>query len=243
MILHFAKQMKKLKIITKSSVTCDRVSPKLGVVPNDGNNKWKFTRKRKPTISDFDGLPRNIRFKEISDVEYMRSHPQFLKEIVLRKHNCVELGLKEGQRIFVIHEIWNDFQKSRQELSILLAQRKNLQRPSIKDLVYLTEEEYNLHMSRLFPHHNKDFANEQEGIPQKKRHLDKSISSENLAKKIDIDPNTSQQAASESGTPTTSTPIKSTTNNDSSIFSSMNEEGEGTIKEVPGDSTIDMLIS
>ena len=98
-------------------------------------------------------------------------------------------------------------------------------------------------MSRLFPHHNKDFANEQEGIPQKKRQLDKSLSSENQAKKIDMDLNTSQQTASGSGALTTSTPIKSTTNNDSSIFSSMNEDGEGTIKEVPGDSTIDMLIS
>ena len=244
MMLHFAKQMKKLKMINKSSVTCDRVSPKLGVVPNDGNNRWKFTRKRKPTISDFEGLPRNIRFKEISDQEYMRSYPHYLKEIILRKHNCVELGLKEGQRIFVIHEIWNDFQKSRQELSILLAQRKNLQRPTIKDLVYLTEDEYNLYMSRIFPHHNKDFAaNEQEGIPQKKRQLEKSINSENLAKKVDLDPNTSLQAATVSGTPITSTPLKSTENNDSSIFSHMNEEGEGTIKEVPGDSTIDMLIS
>ena len=98
-------------------------------------------------------------------------------------------------------------------------------------------------MSRIFPHHNKDFANEQEGIPQKKRQLEKSINSENLAKKVDLDPNTSLQAATVSGTPITSTPLKSTENNDSSIFSSMNEEGEGTIKEVPGDSTIDMLIS
>ena len=58
-----------------------------------------------------------------------------------------------------------------------------------------------------------------------------------------MDRNTSQQAASGSGTLTTSSPIKSTTTNDSSIFSSMNDDVDGTIKEVPGDSTIDMLIS